>query len=135
MALKDLVLPGALIAAGAVIIYQYTQSQHAAGKLALAESGGRQLPQPPAPGAAPGAAPAQVPPSGATGAGAGGPGLSGVPTTGRQQARLLLLYRANEITARQYLAAGGDYTALRRAEDEMGDGYMQPQPLYGPTRV
>jgi hypothetical protein len=131
MALKDLVLPGALIAAGAAIIYQYTQAQHAAGKLALAESGGRQLPQPPAPGAAPG----QVPPSGATGAGAGGPGLSGVPTTGRQQARLLMLYRANELTARQYLSAGGDYTALRRVEANMSDGYMQPQPLYGPSRV
>jgi hypothetical protein len=131
MALKDLVLPGALIAAGAAIIYQYTQAQHAAGKLALAESGGRELPPPPAPGDAP----VSVPPSGAIGAGAGGPGLSGAPTTGRQQARLLLLYQAGEITGRQYLNAGGKWSALRRVEDSMSDGYMQPQPLYGPSRV
>jgi len=136
MAMKDLILPAALIGAGAVIIYQFTRQRHAEGKLALAESGGRELP-PPAAEPQAGAAPAaQVPPSGATGAGAGGPGLQGVPRiTPRQQARLLLLYRADNITARQYLRAGGNYAALRRAEADMGDGYMVPQPMYGPPTV
>jgi hypothetical protein len=46
-----------------------------------------------------------------------------------------MLYRADEITARQYLNAGGKWTNLRRAEDEMGDGYMVPQPLYGSPSV
>lgn len=124
---KEMLIPGALIAAGGVIIYQYLKGQTAEGKLALAESGGRPLEPPAAPGA-PAAVP-QVPPSGATGTGAGGPGLGALGP--KKQANLLMHYRAGDISARQYLQMGGDYGALRRAEDEMAIGYMVPYPVYG----
>ena len=139
MALKDLILPVALLGSGGLIIYMFTKQRHLAGKLALAEGGGRQLPpeqgqqgqQPAAqqPGPQPAAAQA---PAGQQGMGAA-PGPKRL--TPRQQARLLMLFRANQITARQYLKAGGNWNMLRQAEDSMADGYMVPHPMYGPPVV
>lgn len=135
MAMKDWVLPGALIAAGATIIYQFTRRQHLEGKLSLAESGGERPLATSTPAQA-AQATAQTSTTSTASTAGSSEGLGSRPLTRRNQARLLTLYRAGNITGPQYLAAGGDYMSLRRAEDEMAEGYMVPQhSVYGPPTI